>query len=80
MMGSRGSARSRRSSWSARIFPGKRWIEPVILVPSRSPMVLSFGYVVVRRGRLAYSVWAIEMFGGAPWGLYSLTGMAATWA
>ena len=28
-------------------FPGKRWIEPMILVPSFvSPMVLSFGYVV----------------------------------
>src|SRR6476661_661749 len=58
-------------------FPGKRWIEPVILVPSFvSPMVLSFGYVVAAGPVGFYSVWATEMFGGAPWGLYSLTGMA----
>ena len=55
-------------------FPGKRWIEPVILVPSFvSPMVLSFGYVVAAGPVGFYSVWATEMFGGAPWGSYSLT-------
>jgi len=58
-------------------FPGKRWIEPVILVPSFvSPMVLSFGYVVAAGPVGFYSVWATEVFGAAPWGLYSLTGMA----
>ena len=58
-------------------FPGKRWIEPMILVPSFvSPMVLSFGYVVAAGPVGFYSVWATEVFGAAPWGLYSLTGMA----
>ena len=58
-------------------FPGKRWIEPVVLVPSFvSPMVLSFGYVVAAGPVGFYSVWATEVFGAAPWGLYSLTGMA----
>ena len=58
-------------------FPGKRWIEPVILVPSFvSPMVLSFGYVVAAGPVGFYSVWATDVFGAAPWGLYSLTGMA----
>ena len=58
-------------------FPGKRWIEPLILVPSFvSPLVLSFGYVVAAGPVGFYSVWATELFGAAPWGLYSLTGMA----
>jgi iron(III) transport system permease protein len=58
-------------------FPGKRWIEPLILVPSFvSPMVLSFGYVVAAGPVGFYSIWATELFGAAPWGLYSLAGMA----
>ena len=38
--------------------PGKRWVEPLILVPSFvSPMVLSFGYVVAAGpGRLLHGV------------------------
>jgi len=58
-------------------FPGKRWIEPMLLVPSFvSPMVLSFGYVVAAGPVGFYSVWATELFGGIPWGLYSLPAMA----
>ena len=58
-------------------FPGKRFLEPLILVPSFvSPMVLSFGYVVAAGPVGFYSVWATDLFGGAPWGLYSLAGMA----
>ena len=58
-------------------FPGKRWIEPMILVPSFvSPMVLSFGYVVSAGPVGFYSVWATELFGRIPWGLYSLPAMA----
>src|SRR4051794_15958952 len=58
-------------------FPGKRWIEPMVLVPSFvSPMVLAFGYVVSAGPVGFYSVWSTELFGGAPWTLYSLTGMA----
>ncbi len=38
--------------------PAKRWIEPLILVPSFvSPMVLAFGYVVAAGpGRLLYGL------------------------
>jgi iron(III) transport system permease protein len=57
--------------------PGKRWIEPMILVPSFvSPMVLSFGYVVAAGPVGFYSVWFSDLFGGIPWGLYSLPAMA----
>ena len=54
--------------------PGKRWIEPLILVPSFvSPMVLAFGFVVAAGPVGFYTVWATEWLGGAPWGIYSLT-------
>ena len=56
---------------------GRRWIEPLLLVPSFvSPMVLSFGYVVAAGPVGFYTVWARELFGGAPWGIYSILGMA----
>ncbi|HEX6136083.1 MAG TPA: iron ABC transporter permease [Casimicrobiaceae bacterium] len=58
-------------------FPGRRWIEPMLLVPSFvSPMVLAFGYIVAAGPVGFYSMWATDLFGGAPWGLYSLTAMA----
>lgn len=58
-------------------FPGKRWIEPAILVPSFvSPMVLAFGYVVAAGPVGFYSVWSNDLFGAAPWGLYSILAMA----
>jgi len=58
-------------------FPAKRFLEPLILVPSFvSPMVLSFGYVVAAGPVGFYSVWATDLFGAAPWSLYSLAGMA----
>jgi iron(III) transport system permease protein len=57
--------------------PGKRWVEPLILVPSFvSPMVLSFGYVVAAGPVGFYTVWFSQLFGGAPWGLYTLPAMA----
>src|SRR5207302_474538 len=40
-----------------------------------SPMVLSFGYVVAAGPVGFYSVWARELFGVAPWGIYSVLGM-----
>ena len=53
--------------------PGKRILEPLILVPSFvSPMVLAFGYVVAAGPVGFYSVWFSEIFGGIPWGIYSL--------
>jgi iron(III) transport system permease protein len=57
--------------------PGKRWLEPLILVPSFvSPMVLSFGFIVAAGPVGFYSVWFGDVFGGVPWGLYSLFDMA----
>jgi len=57
--------------------PGKRWFEPFILVPSFvSPMVLSFGFVVAAGPVGFYTVWAQELFGGAPWTLYTIPAMA----
>jgi len=56
--------------------PGKRWLEPFILVPSFvSPMVLSFGYVVAAGPVGFYTVWAQDLFGVAPWGIYTLPAM-----
>jgi iron(III) transport system permease protein len=56
--------------------PGKRWFEPLILVPSFvSPMVLSFGFVVAAGPVGFYTVWAQELFGGAPWGISSILAM-----
>ncbi len=57
--------------------PGRRWIEPLLLVPVFvSPMVLAFGYVVATGPVGFYSVWADSLFGGVPWNVYSLTGIA----
>jgi iron(III) transport system permease protein len=57
--------------------PAKRWFEPLILVPSFvSPMVLSFGFVVAAGPVGFYTVWAQELFGVAPWGLYTVPAMA----
>jgi iron(III) transport system permease protein len=56
--------------------PGKRWFEPLILVPSFvSPMVLSFGFVVAAGPVGFYTVWAQDLFGVAPWGIYSIAAM-----
>jgi len=58
-------------------FPGKRLIEPLLLVPSFvSPMVLSFGYVVAAGPVGFYSILATNLFGDIPWGLYSIAAMA----
>ncbi len=57
--------------------PAKRWLEPLILVPSFvSPMVLSFGYVVAAGPVGFYTVWSQQIFGIAPWTLYTLPAMA----
>ncbi len=57
--------------------PGRRWIEPLLLVPVFvSPMVLAFGYVVSAGPVGFYSVWAKSLFGGVPWNVYSLTAIA----
>jgi len=57
--------------------PGRRWIEPLLLIPVFvSPMVLAFGYVVSAGPVGFYSVWAKQLLGGVPWNVYSLTGIA----
>lgn len=57
--------------------PGRRWIEPLLLVPVFvSPMVLAFGYVVSAGPVGFYSVWARNLFGDVPWNVYSLTAIA----
>ena len=54
--------------------PGRRWIEPLLLIPVFvSPMVLAFGYVVAAGPVGFYSVWAKQLLGGVPWNVYSLT-------
>ncbi len=54
--------------------PGRRWIEPLILVPIFvSPMVLGFGYVVAAGPVGFFSVWAEALLGFVPWNVYSLT-------
>src|SRR5262249_61953094 len=46
-------------------------------VPScLAPMALSFGYVVAAGPVGFFSVGATDLFGAAPWGLYSLPAMA----
>lgn len=54
--------------------PGRRVIEPLILVPIFvSPMVLGFGYVVAAGPVGFFSLWVEELLGFVPWNLYSLT-------
>lgn len=54
--------------------PGRRWIEPLILVPVFvSPMVLGFGYVVAAGPVGFFSIWAQNLLGFVPWNVYSLT-------
>ena len=54
--------------------PGRRWIEPLILVPIFvSPMVLGFGCVVAAGPVGFFSTWAQSLLGFVPWNVYSLT-------
>ncbi|KAF1021974.1 MAG: Sulfate transport system permease protein CysW [Paracidovorax wautersii] len=54
--------------------PGKRWLEPLILVPVFvSPMVLGFGYVVAAGPVGVFSELARNLLGFVPWNVYSLS-------
>ena len=56
--------------------PGRRWLEPLILVPIfLSPVVLAFGYVVAIGPVGFFSLWWKALFGTVPWNLYSLPGL-----
>ena len=54
--------------------PGRRWLEPLILVPIFvSPMVLGFGYIVAAGPVGFFSVWTQDLIGIVPWNVYSFT-------
>lgn len=54
--------------------PGRRVIEPLILVPIFvSPMVLGFGYVVAAGPVGFFSLWAQSLFGFVPWNIYDMS-------
>ncbi|WP_074013205.1 iron ABC transporter permease [Candidatus Sodalis sp. SoCistrobi] len=54
--------------------PGRRIIEPLILVPVFvSPMVLAFGYVVAAGPVGIFSLWAQALLGFIPWNIYAMS-------
>ena len=56
--------------------PGKKWLEPWLLVPIfLSPVVLAFGYVVAVGPVGFFSLWTKAWIGRVPWNLYSLFGL-----
>jgi iron(III) transport system permease protein len=56
--------------------PGKRWMEPLLLVPIfLSPVVLAFGYVVAVGPVGFFSLWVKAVIGTVPWNLYSVAGL-----
>jgi iron(III) transport system permease protein len=56
--------------------PGRRWLEPVIIVPVFvSPMVLGFGYIVAMGPVGFVTLWWQRHLGPAPWDVYSLTSL-----
>ncbi|HEX4803750.1 MAG TPA: ABC transporter permease subunit, partial [Myxococcaceae bacterium] len=53
--------------------PGRGWIEPVVLIPIfLSPVVVAFGYVVAMGPVGLVTLWVQQVFGTAPWNIYSL--------
>ncbi len=56
--------------------PGRRWLEPLLLVPIfLSPVVLAFGYVVAVGPVGFCSLWVKALIGTVPWNLYSIAGL-----
>src|SRR5512138_3374630 len=56
--------------------PGRRWLEPIVLVPIfLSPVVLGFGYVVSIGPVGVLSLIAQRGLGGIPWNVYSLASL-----
>jgi iron(III) transport system permease protein len=52
--------------------PGRRLIEPMLLVPIFvSPMVMAFGYVVAMGPVGFYTLWAKQLTGVEPWNIYA---------
>ena len=53
--------------------PGRRWLEPLVLVPIFvSPVVLALGYIVTVGPVGFLTIWSKPLLGDAPWNLYSL--------
>lgn len=53
--------------------PGRRWLEPLVLVPVfMSAVVLSFGYVVTLGPVGFISLFVEKWFGAVPWSIYSI--------
>jgi iron(III) transport system permease protein len=53
--------------------PGRHAIEPLLLIPIfLSPVVLAFGYVVAVGPVGFFTVLSKDLFGGAPWNLYTI--------
>ena len=58
--------------------PGRRWLEPMILVPIFiSAVVLAFGYVVALGPVGFLTIMAEEQIGATPWNLYSFPALIA---
>lgn len=56
--------------------PGRRWLEPWLLVPVfLSPVVVAFGYVVAVGPVGFFSLWSRSLLGVVPWNLYSVGGL-----
>ncbi|MER8628147.1 iron ABC transporter permease, partial [Mesorhizobium sp. M1143] len=57
--------------------PGKRWLEPIILIPVfMSAVVLAFGYVMTL-GPVGFVSLAVKsVIGYVPWNVYSVTSIA----
>jgi iron(III) transport system permease protein len=56
--------------------PGRRWVEPMLLVPIfLSPVVVAFGYVVAVGPVGFFSLWVKDLIGVIPWNLYSTQGL-----
>lgn len=56
--------------------PGKKFLEPWLLVPIfLSPVVIAFGYVVAVGPVGFFSLWTKALIGRVPWNLYSLYGL-----
>jgi iron(III) transport system permease protein len=59
--------------------PGGRVMGSMLLWPIYiSPLVLAFGWIIVYGPAGFVSVWFRQVFGGVPWNLYSIPGMALT--
>lgn len=56
--------------------PGRRWLEPLVLVPMFiSSIVLAFGYTVAVGPSGFVSLWVKGLIGHVPWSIYGLPGL-----